>query len=59
MNRAAIATIFFAFLVVVLFKRPVAEAAVLAVLLLFLYVPMTYYTDLFIYRRRQRKKAGT
>ena len=56
-NRAVIATVFFAALVVLLFRRPVAEAALLALVMLLLYVPLTYYTDLFIYRRRQRRKA--
>jgi hypothetical protein len=57
-NRAIIATIFFAVLVVLLFDRPVTEAVMLATFMLVLYVPLTYYTDLFIYRRRQRKKAA-
>ncbi len=56
-NRAIIAAVFFAVLVVVLFKRPVGEAALLAVFLLALYIPMTFYTDRFVYRRRQKKKA--
>ena len=57
-NRALVATVFFAVLVVLIFQRPVAEAALLSVFILLLYVPLTYYTDLFIYRRRQKKRAA-
>ena len=57
-NRAAIATVVFAVLVVALFQRPAQEAVVLAVLMLALYVPLTYYTDLWIHRRYLRKQAA-
>jgi hypothetical protein len=56
-NRAAIATVFFALLVVLLFGRPVTEAVVLAGFMLLLYVPLTYYTDLWIHRRWVRKNT--
>lgn len=56
-NRAAMATIFFFLLLVVLFRdQPFAGKVFIAVFMLFVYVPMGYYTDLFIYRRRQAKK---
>ena len=57
-NRAAIATVVFAVLVVVLFQRPMAEAVLLAMFMLLLYVPLTYYTDLWIHRRWKRKQAA-
>ena len=59
LNRAGIATIVFAVLVVLLFRRPVAEAALLSVMMLLLYVPLTYYTDLWIHRRWVKKQAAT
>jgi hypothetical protein len=40
------------------FREPVAVAIPLAMFTLLIYVPMGYYTDLFIYRRRQRRRAG-
>jgi hypothetical protein len=58
LNRALIATAVFAVLVVLLFGRPVAEAVVLAAAMLLLYVPLTYYTDLWIHRRWMRKNQA-
>jgi hypothetical protein len=58
LNRAGIATVIFAILVLVLFRRPVIEAALLAVFMLGLYVPLTYYTDLMLHRRFMRKKKA-
>lgn len=59
LNRAAIAVVFFAVLLLVIpgFNvKPVAIAPLAAVMLL-IYVPMGYYTDQYMYRRRQRKLA--
>jgi Flp pilus assembly protein TadB len=53
--RAALASgIFFAFVVVAL-HRPLPAALGLAAFTLLIYVPLGYYTDLFLYRRRQRR----
>jgi Flp pilus assembly protein TadB len=49
--------VFFAF-VLVAFHRPLPAAVGLAAFTLLIYVPLGYYTDLFLYRRRQRSKAG-
>ena len=57
-NRAGIATVVFAALVVLIFRRPVAEAVMLAAAMLVIYVPLTYYTDLWIHRRHMRKKEA-
>jgi hypothetical protein len=51
------AAIFFGF-VVFAFREPLAVAIPLAIFTLLIYVPMGYYTDLFIYRRRQRRRAA-
>ena len=57
-NRALIAiAIFIAVVILVLGQNPAAALA-LGVFMLLIYVPMGYYTDLFIYRRRQAKLAG-
>jgi Flp pilus assembly protein TadB len=58
LNRAAISAAVFAVAVVVVFHRPVAAAVVLGVLLIALYLPMSYYTDRYLYNRRQRQKAA-
>ncbi|HEV3000001.1 MAG TPA: hypothetical protein VGW75_04605 [Solirubrobacteraceae bacterium] len=58
-NRAAVATVVFGLLVVVAFRRQASEAILLAAFMLVLYVPLTYYTDLWLHRRWVRKhKAG-
>jgi hypothetical protein len=59
LNRAAIAAALFGVLVVIAFKRPVAEGVSLAAVMLLVYVPMSYLTDKFIYNRRQRRKQRT
>lgn len=58
LNRAAIAALLFAVAVVVL-GQDIRIGVSIAVVILPLYVVMGYYTDLFVYRRRQRKKAGS
>lgn len=58
-NRAAIAVVFFAIMVVVLFKQNPLAAAGLAAFMMLLYVPLGYYTDLWLYRRRQAKRAAS
>ena len=57
LTRAALASgIFFAFVVIAL-HRPLPAALGLAAFTLVIYVPLGYYTDLFLYRRRQRASA--
>jgi len=53
-NRAAFATIFFAVVLMLLFKNNVAGTAALSVFVFGMYVPLGYYTDLWMYNRRQR-----
>jgi hypothetical protein len=57
-NRAAIAAVVFGVLAVVLLPgdRTVADGAVLAALMFLLYIPLGYYTDMMIFRFRQRRK---
>jgi hypothetical protein len=57
-NRAAIAAAFFGVLVILLFKRDVAQGVTLAGFMFLLYIPLGYMTDRAIYTYRQRKKAG-
>lgn len=56
-NRAAISSVLFVALVLLLFKQPVGAALGLGAFVMVFYVPLGYYTDLFIYRRRQAKRA--
>jgi anti-sigma-K factor RskA len=58
-TRAAFATVIFAVLVVALLGRTIAQAAIIAVFMLILYVPLGYYMDQAIYRRRKRRAQGT
>lgn len=50
----AAAAIFFV-LVVLIFKRPIGASVMLAVFMLLFYIPLSYYTDGFFYRRRTRQ----
>ena len=57
-NRAAVAAIIFGLVIVLAFdESPVAGASLAAFMLVF-YIPMSYYTDRLLWRRRQRKAAG-
>ena len=58
LNRAGIAAAFFFIVLLLIMKQNVANAIVLAAATLLIYIPMSYYTDLFIYRRRQKQKAA-
>src|SRR5919206_4229594 len=49
LNRAVISAAIFAVAVVVIFRRPVGAAVVLGAVLVLLYLPMSYYTDRFLY----------
>ena len=57
LNRAAIAAGLFAIVVSILESPSVGVP--LGALMLLLYVPMSYYTDLVLYNRRQKKKAAS
>ena len=57
-NRAAIAAAVFGVLVILAFKRSVAQGVILAGFMFMLYIPLGYFTDMAIYRYRMRKKAG-
>ena len=56
-NRAAIAALLFFGAVVVIFKEKPLPAAMLALVMVLVYIPMTFYTDRALFRRRQRQKA--
>jgi hypothetical protein len=58
LNRAAFAAaILVVFIGVV--QKNWAQAVVMGVFAMAIYIPMSYYTDLLLYRRFQRKKQGT
>ena len=57
LNRAAIAALIFVVAIIVIGQEP-ATAVSLGALMLLLYIPMSYYTDLMIFRRRQRGKEA-
>ena len=55
-QRAVLATIIFVVMLLLVFREPIGRVIALSGFILLLYIPMGYYTDLFIYRRRQAKK---
>jgi Flp pilus assembly protein TadB len=54
-NRAAFASVILAIFVAVVQKQ-IAAGIVLGLLAMVIYVPMSYYTDRMLWRRRQRQK---
>jgi hypothetical protein len=58
-NRAGIATLLFIVAVIVIFRQSIGAGLGIGALMFLFYIPLGYYTDAFIYRRRQsRKSAG-
>jgi hypothetical protein len=57
-NRAAVSAVVFVVLIVVLFHQKIGAAVGLGAFVLLFYIPLGYYTDLFIYKRRMAKRAG-
>jgi Flp pilus assembly protein TadB len=58
-TRAVFASAIFAVLVVAIMGRSIAQGAVIAAFMLLLYIPLGYYMDLAIYRRRKRRAQST
>jgi Flp pilus assembly protein TadB len=54
-NRAAFAAVILVIFIAVVQKN-IAAAVVLGVIAMVVYVPMSYYTDRMLWRRRQRQK---
>jgi hypothetical protein len=58
MTRAGIAAGIFLVAVVGLFRQPIAGALSISLLMFLLYIPLGFYTDQFLYRRRLKQKAA-
>jgi hypothetical protein len=56
-QRAGLAAGIFLIAVVAIFRQNLPAAISISAFLFALYVPMSYYTDLWLHRRRQRQKA--
>ena len=56
-NRSLVAVVAFIAILVLLFKQPAQAAISLGAVLLVLYIPLSYYTDQWLYRRRMAKQA--
>ena len=56
MVRAAVATVIFIPVAVLLLRAPLGGALILGAFMFAFYIPAGYYFDRFMYRRRQRKK---
>ncbi|MDX6649398.1 MAG: hypothetical protein QOJ97_1349 [Solirubrobacteraceae bacterium] len=57
-QRAGIAAAIFFIAVVALFRQPIASAIPIGLFMFLVYIPLGYYTDTFLYRRRMAKKAN-
>ena len=58
LNRAAVSALIFFVVVLVLLHENIGVALGLAAFVMIFYVPLGYYTDAFIYRRRLARKAS-
>lgn len=57
-NRAAVASVIAGVIFVIALKAPIGAVLAVVAFMLAIYVPFGYYTDLFLYRRRERAKAA-
>ena len=58
LQRSSIAAVVFVAAMILIVKQTVAASIALGAFVLLFYVPLSYYTDLFFYRRRQAKRLG-
>ncbi len=56
--RAALAAVVFGVLLVFAFATPAAQAVSLTAMVFLFYIPLGYYTDQFIYKRRVKSEAA-
>ena len=56
LQRSAIAAVVFVIAMIAIIHQTVPAAIALGAFVLLFYVPLSYYTDLFFYRRRQAKE---
>jgi hypothetical protein len=56
-NRAAIATVLF-IAVITLIGQAIGVAVAIGAFMFFTYIPLGYYTDSYIYKRRQAKRSA-
>jgi hypothetical protein len=56
-TRAGLAALVFGVLLALVFKTPVGQAISLTVFVFLFYIPLGYYTDTWIYKRRTRTEA--
>lgn len=57
-TRAGLAAIVFGVLLVFAFQTPIAQAISLTAMVFLFYIPLGYYTDQFIYKRRVKSEAA-
>ena len=55
-QRSLIAVVIFVAVLVLLFKQEASQVIPLSAVLLLAYIPMSYYTDAYLYKRRRAKK---
>jgi Flp pilus assembly protein TadB len=55
-QRSSIAAVVFMVAMILIVKQTIAASILLGGFVLLIYVPLSYYTDLFFYRRRQAKQ---
>ena len=58
-TRAALAALVFGLLLAFLFKQTIAQAVSLTIFVFLFYLPLGYYTDARLYKRRTRREAKT
>jgi len=57
-NRSLFAAALLALLFIFIMDQPLSQALALAAAMLLVYIPLGYFTDLWLWRRRERKKAA-
>jgi hypothetical protein len=58
-TRAALAAIVFGLLLAFFFKQTIPQTVSLTIFVFLFYIPLGYYTDMLLYKRRMRHEAKT
>ena len=56
-QRAGVAAGIFLVAVIAIFRQNIAAAISISAVMFLLYIPMSFYTDMWLHRRRQRQKT--
>ena len=58
LNRSLVAVVIFVAVLILFLKQPLTSSMIIGVAMLAIYIPLSYFTDRWIYRRRMARQSG-